>query len=72
MKLDEFITAITKLVATWQPETSRATLEAIYNEIRNSTAHELAEAIRVKDEALIQLHRHHLSGSWAKKKGKKE
>jgi hypothetical protein len=72
MKLHEFIAAIESMVRTWQPEDEQAgatrqrALAAIYAEMREEMAHDLAEAMRVRDEALKQLHKHHLG--YVKKK----
>jgi hypothetical protein len=63
MSLDAFIEAVQSIVSKWQggedkPNTvHRAMLEAIYAEVRNSTAFELATAQRQLDEALRRLHR---------------
>jgi hypothetical protein len=73
MKLKEFIAAIERLVVTWQPEDEQAgatrqrALAAIYAEMREEMAYDLAEAIRLRDEALKQLHRHHLGYAKEKK-----
>ena len=63
MSLDAFIASVDKLVSEWngnefEPNAiPREALETIYAEVRNSTAFELAEAVRERDEALRQLHR---------------
>lgn len=63
MTLPRFIAAVDNLVDQWRPLSDseagpdRAALEAIYNEVRNSTAFELATAQRERDEALRQLHK---------------
>jgi hypothetical protein len=66
MKLNEFITAIENMVVTWQPQdeqagtTHRLALAAIYNKMREEMAHDLAEAIRHRDQAMTLLHRKYL------------
>ena len=59
MKLNEFIETVSGLVREWNVDPPAATdkLSALYAEVRNSTAFELAEAQRQRDEALRQLHR---------------
>jgi hypothetical protein len=66
MKLKQFINAVNNLVVEWQSEDEQAgatkehALQIIYDEIREQAVHDLAEAIRQRDEALRQLHKHHL------------
>jgi hypothetical protein len=66
MKLNEFITAIENMVVTWQPQdeqagaTHREALAAIYTEMREQVAHDLAKAIQQRDEAMTLLHRKYL------------
>jgi hypothetical protein len=63
MTLDAFIASVDKLVCEWngnkfEPNAiPRIELAALYAEVRNSTAFELATAQRERDEALRQLHR---------------
>jgi hypothetical protein len=59
MTRSEFIGAITRLVRNWKDPggVPRAELAAIYDEVRNSTAHELAEAQRKLDTALGKYHK---------------
>ena len=65
MKLEEFITAIETMVLEWQPEdpqagaTHRGALTAIYSEMREQMAHDLAEAVRQREKALALLHGHY-------------
>jgi hypothetical protein len=59
MKLAQFITAVDNLAFLQAADRVRA-LEKLYDEMREQTVHELAEAIRQRDEAMIQLHKKHL------------
>jgi hypothetical protein len=62
MKLNEFIDAVEKLVITWQPEdlqagaTHRGALTAIYAEMREQLAHDLAQAVSQREKAIAILH----------------
>jgi hypothetical protein len=63
MKLNDFINAVDELVWQWETKdsvTPRAELEAIFNKVRESAVHDLAEAIRQRDEAMELLHGHYL------------
>jgi uncharacterized protein (UPF0335 family) len=55
VKLKAFIEAVEQLAR--DPEVRRAQLKAIYEEIRNSTAHELAKAVEDRNRAVIALHK---------------
>ena len=62
MSLDEFTERLIGMVSKWNCERSelpkvKDKLAAIYAEVRNSTAFELATAQRERDEALRKLHR---------------
>jgi hypothetical protein len=60
VKLPNFIKQIDELVLKWNnPDslTPRAELEAIYKEVRNSTAHELAVMQEKLDRALRLYHK---------------
>lgn len=59
MSLDDFTETVTGMVAKWHGDetNARARLAAIWTEVRNSTAFELATAQRERDEALAKLHR---------------
>jgi len=68
MKYQDFEKAVDKLVREWatDPEMAQAVgvipreqLRAIFDEVRNSTAHELAEKQRLLDNAMIKLHKHY-------------
>ena len=65
MKLNDFIAKIDALVSMWHTgggEIPRAELEIIYDKMREGAAHDLAEAIRQRDEAIQTLHRRYLKG----------
>jgi hypothetical protein len=64
MKRTEFIDAVSALVQQWNDEPAVVTgkLSAIYREVRNQTAHELAQAQTQLDEAMKKLHKHYLKG----------
>lgn len=59
MKLNQFREAISSLVIQWNqsPEAVTEALDAIYHEIRNSTAHQLAEALQQREQALRLYHK---------------
>jgi hypothetical protein len=72
MKLERFIDAVDNLVREWATEPNeigellpREQLQAIYEEVREQAVHDLAEAVRERDEAtrthgmLITIDRKH-------------
>ena len=67
MTFAAFTKALDNLVHQWNGPvmvTDKALsgkLKAIYDELREQTVHELAEAIRQREEALIKLHKHYLN-----------
>lgn len=69
MTFNKFFEAVNNMVKEWQPDdpqagaTPRNALQVLYNEIREQAVHDLAEAVQQRDEALKQLHRHHLKGT---------
>jgi hypothetical protein len=71
MTCEQFVDSIDNLVREWATDAEievaagaipRAQLEAIYNEVRNSTAYELALAQEQLDSALAKLHKHYTKG----------
>jgi len=64
MTLSKFIDSIDNLVREWDPQfgehgtVPRKHLEKIYDDLREQAVHGLAEAVRQRDEALKQLHKH--------------
>lgn len=70
MKFHQFVEAVSNLVREWATEPNelgellpRKQLQAIYDELREQTVHDLAETVRQRDEAMKQLHKHHLKGA---------
>jgi hypothetical protein len=63
MKAAHFIKAVDNLVREWASEEPipgaipRETLTQIFDQVREEAVHELAEAIRQRDEAMKRLHR---------------
>jgi len=59
MKFDDFTETLNGMVSRWngKPADVRVALAALYSEVRNSTAFELAKAVEQRDEALRQLHK---------------
>jgi hypothetical protein len=57
MKFDAFFTAVDNLVLQWQPDdpqagaTPRGALRSIYDDVREQAVHDLAEAVRQRDQA---------------------
>jgi hypothetical protein len=67
MKFPAFVDAIAHLVKEWAIPPNeigellpREQLKVIYDEVRNSCAHELAEALEQRDQAMIKLHKRYL------------
>ena len=72
MSFEQFVGSVDNLVREWATDAEeqlatgaipRAQLEAIYNEVRNSTAHQLAVMQEERDKAVIALHKHYLKGN---------
>jgi len=67
MNFPQFFEAVDNLVKEWKPDdpqagaTPRAALERIWLEVREQAVYDLAKAQEQRDEALKQLHRHHLN-----------
>jgi hypothetical protein len=65
MSFEQFVGSIDKLVWKWSGAehgdsiTPRDALKAIYDEVRNSTAYQLAQMQSERDKAVIALHKHY-------------
>lgn len=66
MSFEQFVGSIERMVLKWQPEdpqagaTHRLALRAIYDEVRNSTAFQLATMQQQRDDAMATLHKHYV------------
>jgi len=61
MTFRQFEKALSRLRSQYPSGPPREELKAVYDEIRNSTAHELAVAIDQRDKLLMQVHKNYLT-----------